>query len=171
MRLEHRTLGWYGDFIDTGRWFEQAYGHYEARIAFPAGKGYWPAFWLLDGWDHSSTDELDTMEVCANPLGLNGGNDASLLHNTIHSTVQIGNDTRTSDLSLDWHVYGIDWRPGTVTFFLDGAPVWTYTGPAVPSSSMVVALNFGVGGGWCGAPDLTTPTSAEMLVDWVRVSP
>lgn len=43
-------------------------GYFEARIQMPAGKGAWPAFWLMSqnstGAEHlSSTAELDTVEA------------------------------------------------------------------------------------------------------------
>jgi hypothetical protein len=40
--------------------------------------------------------------------------------------------------------------------------------PAVP---LPLILDLGVGGEFCGAADATTPSHAQMLVDWVRALP
>ena len=173
MSVAHRSTGWYTDLIDTKTTFTQKYGYFEARIKIPKGTGLWPAFW---NYYSSSTTvaEIDTMEVCANPIGTNGGNDASLLHTTIHWTGggSLGHAYRSVDLSQAFHVYAVDWRSSYIKFYLDGNLVWTFTDTAhIPNVAEPLILNLGVGGSWCGAPDSSTPSNATMLVDWVRVRP
>ena len=114
------------------------------------------------------------MEVCANPIHMNGGNDASLLHTNIHwlNGGNEGDATRTSDLSLAYHVYAFDWRADHISFYLDGVKVWTFTDDAhIPHVALPLILNLGVGGSWCGSPTSSTADGAKMLVDWVRVRP
>lgn len=163
----NRSGTWYSDMIDTKREFTFTYGYAEARMAIPKGTGLWPAFWLY----LSDVDEIDTMEVCANPLGTNGGNDASVLHTTVHNSAGApGKSTAAGDLSLAWHTYGVDWRPTYIAFYLDGIQVWRETS-ALIATPKAVLLDLGLGGSWCGNPTSSTPQSSEMLVDWVRVRP
>jgi beta-glucanase (GH16 family) len=149
--------------------FVQLYGLFEANIKIPKGRGLWPAFW---GYYDANSAEIDTMEICANPIGERSGNDASLLHTTVHwSTGSSGHATRAVDLSLDYHVYGVDWRADHISFTLDGVEVWRFTDTAhIPTVALPLILNLAVGGSWCGPSDGTTPSPATMLVDWVRVS-
>jgi beta-glucanase (GH16 family) len=174
IRASSRANGWYSDLIDTKYTWTQRYGTFEARIRVPRGKGLWPAFW---GYYNSGTGyvgELDAMEVCANPVGLNNGNDVTLLHNYVHwaNNGSAGLNTRTVDLSEDYHVYAIDWRADHVSFYLDGVETWRYTDTThIPNVPLPIILNLGVGGSWCSPPDATTPDGATMLVDWVRVRP
>jgi len=163
-----RSGTWYSTVVDSKSTFTFTYGYAEARIAIPEGTGLWPAFWLYD----TGIDEIDTMEICANPLGTNGSNDASLLHTTVHygSSSQVASQDRASDLSLGWHTYGVDWRPDHIAFYLDGVQVWRETSVQI-STPKAILLNLGLGGSWCGNPTASTPTSSTMLVDWVRVTP
>lgn len=172
MRVDQRSDGWYGDIIDTKTTFTQQYGYFEARIKVPKGRGLWPAFWGYSS-GYGTEGEIDGMEICANQIGDNGGNDASLLHTTIHWPGDAsGQAFRSVDLSEAYHVYAFDWRSTAIRFYLDGQLVWTFTDTAhIPTMALPVILNLGVGGAWCGSPDATTPDGAEMLVDWVRVRP
>ncbi len=74
-----------------------------------------------------------------------------------------------------YHVFGVDWRPGSVTWLVDGVAQRTVTRADVGSSPWVfdkpffVLLNVAVGGTWPGSPDATTRFPQQMLVDWVRV--
>jgi beta-glucanase (GH16 family) len=173
MAVDHRSTGWYGDLIDTKTTFTQKYGYFEARIKVPKGTGLWPAFWSYYSGNGTEA-EIDTTEICANPIGSHGGNDASLDHTTVHWTGggSLGHAARTVDLSLAYHVYAVDWRSSYIKFYLDGSLVWTFTDTAhIPNVALPLILNLGVGGTWCGAPDSSTPDGARMLVDWVRARP
>jgi beta-glucanase (GH16 family) len=173
MQVDRRSNGWYGENIDTRTTFSQKYGYFEARIKVPKGPGLWPAFWTY-GAPNGSAAEIDTMEICANPLGTNGGNDAHELHNTVHWAGGATTTGRyyTVDLSLAYHVYAVDWRANAIRFYLDGVLTWTYSDTSrIPTVALPIVLNLGVGGQWCGPSNSTTPDGAAMLVDWVRVRP
>lgn len=173
-KVQKRSDGkWYADLIDTKNTFTQTYGFYEARMKIVEGKGFWPAFWLYNGTFGTDGDEIDIMEICANPNGLNGGNDVTLLHQTVHKGTMANQiwspkGEMGASLASDWHVYGVDWRPTYIAFYLDGKELWRESSMLI-STPKAVLLNFGVGGSWCSAPDATTPVSAEMLTDWVHV--
>jgi beta-glucanase (GH16 family) len=161
---------WHTGTLDTETHWLSHYGKWEARIQVPLGYGMWPAFW---GYN-SNGQEIDALESCDGPAGSHGGNDVTLVHQSVHfdnTSPRIADDSRHGDLSLGFHVYGVDWRAGKIQFYFDGAPMGAAITSNVPSSSMPLILNLGVGGTWCGNPLSTTPIHNDMLVDWVHVSP
>ena len=164
---------WVSALLDTKETWTQQYGRFEARIQVPEGQGLWPAFWSYRSGPGGAA-ELDPMEICSSPLGTNGGNDAGLLHQTIHwrGDGQQAQNTRTGDLGGGFHVYAVDWRADHVTFYLDGRQTWTFADPAnIPAAPLPLILDLAVGGSYCGPPDASTPATATMLVDWVHVLP
>jgi beta-glucanase (GH16 family) len=166
--------GWVSSLLDTKTTWTQKYGYFEARMKIPEGRGMWPAFWSYHGGGPGGDAEIDTMEVCANPLGTNGGNDASELHTTVFwaGGRSAREETRSADLSLDFHVYGVDWRRDHLAFYLDGKEVARFTDAShIPSVAMPLILDLAVGGSWCGASDSTTPDNSQLLVDWVHARP
>lgn len=61
-----------------------------------------------------------------------------------------------------WHTYGVDWEPGSVTYYYDGHQVGQITSGVI-SAPMYLILNDAVpGGGYIHAP-------STMKVDYVRV--
>lgn len=164
---------WRGGHLSTWGDFEQEFGIWEARIKIPKGRGLWPAFWPLKSGTVpclGGKEEWDIMEVLSNPIGERNGEDASLVFQTLHfgDGTQHMTWTRSVDLSLDYHVYGMEWRADFVQFTLDGAPTKRWNG-AIRGKAHI-RLDMAVGG-WPGPSDATTPSPATMLVDWVRVRP
>lgn len=159
------TGRYYGDHrSETG--FEATYGFFEIRAKIPAGQGLWPAFWMLPS-SHDSLPEIDIMEVL--------GHDPSRLEMHFHHPdangrkKSEGHDVVTTDLSAGWHVYGVDWSPDRIVWYLDGKEVWRHAEPdEVPNEPMYLLINLAVGGTWPGSPDRTTPFPARFLIDYVR---
>jgi beta-glucanase (GH16 family) len=167
--------------IKTQGLFSQAYGRFEARIKIPAGQGMWPAFWMLGkdiaavGWPKCG--EIDIME--------NIGKEPGMVNGSLHGPSTAG---RTSDLSApfslpagqnfadDFHLYAVEWEPGTIRFYVDSnlyatfnSPQWPAGGTWVFDHPFFIILNLAVGGDWPGAPDNTTVFPKQMLVDYIRV--
>lgn len=161
---------WHTGCLDTEtKWLATPGTRWEARMQLPRGLGLWPAFW---GYDKSG-QEIDVIEACCGPDGSRGGNDLTKLHQSIHydnTSPRIVRDTEHPGMTTGFHVYGVDWRAGAVQFTFDGEPQGAPVTEHVPTVGMPLILNLGIGGGWCGEPDAATPTVAEMLVDYVRVS-
>lgn len=157
--------------------FEQRYGRFEARIRVPAGRGIWPAFWMLGadidevGWPRSG--EIDVMEF--------RGQEVNVLHASIHGPGHAGDQAYTrryvlpdGRLDTDFHVYAVEWGPDRITWFLDDEPYHVARRDEVPGEwvydhPFFMLLNVAVGGAFVGhvGPDVTFPRT--MLVDWVRV--
>jgi beta-glucanase (GH16 family) len=179
------TSCWYGPCqytsarLITESKFAQAYGRFEARIKIPRGQGMWPAFWLLGddiytaGWPNSG--EIDVME--------NIGKEPGTTHGSLHSPGHSGANSLTAAYTLpngkaladDFHVYGVDWKPDSITWSVDGRAYATKTRADVGSNPwpfdhpFFAILNVAVGGGWPGSPDASTSFPQRMLVDYVRV--
>ena len=155
------------------------YGLIEARMQIPYGDGLWPGFWMLGnsvmtGTSWPACGEIDIME-----------NVPQMGSSTIQSSLHGGNNFNTgnqtgvsSPINSAFHIYGVNWYPQTVQFFVDD-----YTHPFVtltPSSSggtwefdngnYFLLFNLAVGGNWPSpGPDGNTPWPAKMMVDYVRI--
>jgi len=157
------------DVEDLGRAprFAFQYGYVEMRAQVPAGRGLFPAFWMLP-ITHEPKPEIDVMEVI--------GQEPGILHTYFHYRDadgverRRGADSRTVDLSAGWHVFAADWQPGRIIWYLDGVERWRYQDAHdVPDEPMYLLVNLAVGGKWPGPPDNSTRLPAELLVDYVRV--
>ena len=143
------------------------YGTVEARFKAPAGRGLWPAIWLLPA-SKESRPEIDLLEMI--------GQDPSELILHFHPEDRDADSpskrVRVSDPDLagGWHTIGLSWTPGKLVYTLDGTPVWTVTGNQVPSEPMYLVLNLAVGGAYPGPPDSGTPFPATFEIDYVRMS-
>jgi beta-glucanase (GH16 family) len=140
------------------------YGYIAARVWVPAGKGIFPAFWLLDS-DYSDRSEIDIMETI--------GSDPSTLQMHYHGrSGEYGATYRNPQpLSAGWHTYALDWQPGRLKWYLDGVQRASLSRSDVPANPHYVLLNLAVGGrnSWPGAPDSRTRFPSVMKVAWLRV--
>ena len=91
------------------------YGKVDVRFRLPAGRGLWPAIWLLPA-SKNSLPETDLLEVT--------GEDTGLLRMRLHpknrSALSIGKDYRLPNgksLAEGWHTVSLDWTPGKLVFF------------------------------------------------------
>lgn len=141
--------------------FTFQYGYIEARIRIPSGQGLWPAFWMWPA-DYADPPELDIMEIL--------GHQPGILYMATHypgGTAEY--NYSGADLSQEYHVYGCEWTPTSVVWYLDGVERARLTDPAkIPQEAMYLILNLAVGGDWPG-PVSDSVLPATMQVDWVRV--
>lgn len=145
--------------------FSQRYGLFEVRAKFPAGKGLWPAFWLLPD-NSGGPPELDVFEFL--------GHTPTTLHTTFHSIARgrrAGGtrEVRTVNLTEAFHTYGVEWTPQTLIYYLDDVEVARFPTPADMHRPMYMIANLAIGGSWPGAPDAYTVFPATLQIDWVRV--
>src|SRR5260370_1177484 len=118
--------------LKTQGLFSQAYGRFEARIKIPAGQGMWPAFWMLGnnitsvGWP--TCGEIDIME--------NIGREPGTVHGSLHSSSTVAQTTdATAAFTLPagqnfadaFHLYAVEWEPGTLRFYVDANLYATFT--------------------------------------------
>jgi beta-glucanase (GH16 family) len=167
--------------LKTQGLFSQAYGRFEARIKLPAGQGMWPAFWMLGndiatiGWPQCG--EIDIME--------NIGKEPDTVHGSLHGPSSKGPTSDFSEHFLlpaglkfanDFHLYAVEWEPGSFRFFVDTTlyatrkqSQWPAGGTWAFEHPFFLLLNVAVGGDWPGSPDNSTVFPQQMLVDYVRV--
>ncbi len=144
--------------------FHQRYGYFEIRAQLPAGKGLWPAFWLLPS-DGTWPPEIDAMEML--------GHAPAAYFVAVHArppgpAVDSVTAVPSPDLTAGFHVFGVAWRPNVIRFFLDGALVHEEATPSDMHRPMYLLANLAVGGvnSWPGAaaPDQT----GVYRIAWIR---
>ncbi len=164
-RLVSRTKG---DFL---------YGRITVRAKLPAGRGTWPAIWMLPtdweygGWPKSG--EIDIMEHV--------GYDPNNVHFSIHNEVNNGGNSKTSGgkkittATTDFHEYRVDWTPYAIRGYFDGQLVYTFVNEGKGYTTWPfnkrfhLLLNIAVGGNWGGAQGVDeTVFPAAMEIDYVR---
>jgi beta-glucanase (GH16 family) len=146
--------------------FSFRYGRIAARMRVPAGRGLWPAFWMMGanigriGWPRCG--EIDVMEL----LGQNP--------RKVYGTIG-GHITVRRSLARGFHVYAARWTPTYVRFSLDGHAYETVRRSEYSrrlnwalDNRMFILLNLSVGG-WAGRPGHATRFPARLKVDWVHV--
>jgi beta-glucanase (GH16 family) len=159
----------YSGVLCTARKFSQKYGLFEIKMKAAPGIGAWPAFWLLP--EVSSLDdnhwppEIDVLE------------EFPLLHrNQTHWATQ-GDDGAGdwadmpggSDVSDDFHVYGVEWTESTLTWFVDGQQI--ASAPNNVNEPMYLLVNVAVGGTWYAGETGHDSWDLDPLVDTYRADP
>src|ERR1700736_2066789 len=93
------------------------------------------------------------------------------VYSTVHRHgVQEQHTVHTVDLSKGFHTYGVDWEPGSETFYIDGQVTAVLKNTALISNEPArLILDLAVGGSWGGAPNASTPSPADMQVSDMAV--
>ena len=174
--------------IESQGKFDFTFGKVEARARITKHpNGAFPAIWLMPskfiypGWP--ACGEIDIMEHL---------NQDAFIYSTIHThytntlnKVQEYPKFATPACNVDeYNVYGMEWTPEKITFFLNDKEVFSYPNlhleneaemkqwPFTADSKWYIILNMGLGGrpgSWAGQID-DANMPAEMQIDWVRVS-
>ena len=175
--------------IKTEGKFTFTFGKVEVRAKITKyPNGAFPAIWLMpskfiyDGWPYCG--EIDMMEHIKQ--------DAWIYH-TIHThytfnlkqTADPVNHTTVKCNFEEYNVYGMEWTPDEINFFVNGEKTLTYPNlkledeaekmqwPFTKDAEFFLILNMGLGGdrpdSWAGPID-DENLPAVMEVDWVRVS-
>jgi beta-glucanase (GH16 family) len=125
--------------VTAAKFLNRTYGFYECCMK-PCGE--WDAFWL---WTSNKPGgikyEIDIMEMECNT------NNAFTI--TIHDHGIDGNSgsalgtkkfTLKKSLTNNYHVWGCNWRPDGISFYLDGILLWVYTGK-IPDTDCFLWVN------------------------------
>lgn len=162
----NKVFNYTSGMVNSMNAFTQKYGYFAMRAKMPAGKGYWPAFWLLPQ-SAQWPPEIDVLEVL--------GHDNTTAYQTLHyndvtgAHKSFGAAVKTSDMGQSYKVYAVTWQPGLLIYTIDGVETSRVTTSFVPNEPFYILMNLAVGGYWPGNPDATTTFPQDMLVDWVRV--
>ncbi|MGE7776199.1 glycoside hydrolase family 16 protein [Chitinophaga sp. NPDC101104] len=158
-----------GDFL---------YGRFEIKAKLPAGKGTWPAIWMLPtDWaygDWPKSGEIDIMEHV--------GYDPNRVHMSVHTEAynhSIGTQ-KTAATTVDkaigeFHVYRVDWTPYAIRGYIDGSLLFTFTNESKGyktwpfDKKFHFLLNIAVGGNWGGQQGIDDSVfPATLEIDYVR---
>lgn len=171
--------------VNTQNKHDIKYGYIEARIKFPQGKGFLPAFWMMPQDEEyygqwPKCGEIDIAEVLGDNIGTNFG---TIHYGAPHKQNQGTYTLKSGDFANEYHTFAIDWEPGLIKWFVDGEQYYETNDwftkleygeekpyPAPFDQPFHVILNVAVGGDWPGDPDETTTfdDKAAMKVDYVR---
>lgn len=155
------------------------------RARLPEGQGLWPAFWGLPLFDlgkwpedyrGSILPEVDAMEF----INREGKN---VFHTTTHTYNQARRSSSSTltarahkhtcpadvDFTRDFHHYHLMRTDLQILFGLDGVIIDQHDMflDEVMQGTWSMLLNTAVGGGWPGAPDDTTPDSADFVISCI----
>lgn len=157
------------------------YGRFEIRAQVPAGKGTWPAIWMLGanirrlGWP--GCGEIDIMEHL--------GKDPSTIHGTLHYANPNQHEekrhlsagkTMTTPKPADagFHLFAMEWDEKAISLFCDGQKYHTFDldqaglGADNPfRKPQYLLINLALGG-WGGPVD-SQAMPQRYLIDYVRV--
>lgn len=146
--------------------FAQAYGRFVVRAKLPGTRGIWPAHWLLPN-DGGWPPEIDIMELL--------GHEPTKVYLTNHwgangrSHAHKGGSFAGPNFTRGFHTFAVEWQPGRVRWFVDGALRFQSTSGVPAYRPFYVILNTAVGGDWPGRPDATTVFPQFHDIDYARV--
>lgn len=161
---------------NKGDWL---YGRFEIKAKLPAGKGTWPAIWMLStDWaygDWPKSGEIDIMEHV--------GYDPNNIHISAHTEKYYFkiNTQKTATKIIDnattqFHLYRLDWTPYALRGYIDDQLVFQFVNEGAGyavwpfDKRFHLLLNLAVGGDWGGAQGVDdTIFPVAMDVDYVRV--
>jgi len=164
--------------LDSRSLRDFTYGRFEARLKVPAGRGYWPAFWLLgSNGSWPACGEMDVMEI--------GGSRPAMVRSSLHGPNFFGGGALTQQLTLpagsfaaDYHLFVVEWTHDGIRYLIDDQPyhvrthaeldrlqdTWVFDAP------FHIILDLAVGGVFDGPPTADTAFPGDMVVDYVKVS-
>lgn len=188
IEARHETLDpkrfpdWGGQEYTSARIFSKGagwtYGFYEIRAKLPCAPGTWPAIWMLPvamkAWPDDG--EIDIMEQV--------GAEPNLIYSSLHTKLfnHVMKTQRSAQKSVPtsctaFHLYQLDWRPGSITIGVDGRGIlrvrndrpggkgaWPFLAP------FKLILNLAIGGSWAAAKGIDDAAMPQrMEIDYVRV--
>jgi len=104
------------------------YGRIEVKAKLPAGRGTWPAIWMLASTtplNWPGDGEMDIMEHV--------GFDPGVVHANVHTKeynhsigINKGNKILVPDAMQAFHVYSMEWDADKIVFFVDEKAYFTF---------------------------------------------
>jgi len=155
------------------------YGYFEVRAKLPAGKGTWPAIWMMparDAYgDWPASGEIDIMEFV--------GFEPDKIHTSVHTKsfnhriqTQKTRNAFVNGVTADFHTYAMEWNEKGIFWYVDDKPFYSFLNTGKGSAewpfdkSFFLILNVAMGGSWGGMNGMDASLKkADMVVDYVRV--
>jgi len=146
--------------------FSFTFGYVEARVRIPEGQGLWPALWMLPT-TRQSLPEVDIFEFV--------GERPDVVEMHTHwledgRERQRGAEYRGPNFADGWHTFGLEWKPDSLTWIVDGEVRWQVTNVVeIPQEPMYLVANLAVGGDFTQRPSPETKFPAALEIDYVKV--
>jgi beta-glucanase (GH16 family) len=147
------------------------YGKVEARAKLPAGRGTWPAIWMLGSNINTASwpacGEIDIMEHV--------GNDQDRIYGTLHYPGRSGGNADgasklITNATTEFHKYSLEWSAATIKIFVDDQLIHSVGNTSnIPfNHDFFLILNLAMGGAFGGTIDPTL-NAATLEIDYIRV--
>jgi beta-glucanase (GH16 family) len=188
---QNRTATYSSGKVVTRDKYAFKYGRIDFSCKLPAGKGLWPAVWLLPqnspygGW--AASGEIDVMEAKGRLTGESSG--ALHFGGEWPGNTYLGNGYSFPDgkrIDTDFHVYSAVWEEGSIKWYVDGNCFFVvkndqWHSTAAPQNQYApfdtpfyIIMNLAVGGWFDSGINPNTDILPQnfpvtMLVDYVRV--
>jgi beta-glucanase (GH16 family) len=157
--------------VSTQGLFKQKYGYFEMRAKVPAGKGYWPAFWLMPETGRW-TSEIDISEF--------RGHLTDTVHYGFHYDFALQNQHGLTasipvDAAAGFNNYAVHWTPERIDYLFNGTVMHSVTEvEAVQSAEdeMYIILNVALASqhsGWIPTIDAETDLNQKYEIEYIRV--
>lgn len=183
--IEARLDNFDGSPYSSGRVFGSGkkdilYGRIDVRAKLPAGRGTWPAIWMMPTspvsyGDWPNSGEIDIMEHV--------GYDMNVVHSAVHTESfnwQLGSQKTSSidvsNVATEFHVYRLDWTAEGLFTYVDNVPLFQFANAHAGSATWPfdkpfhLILNIAIGGNWGGLEGIDDSIFPQkMEVDYVRV--
>ncbi len=155
------------------------YGRIEIRAKMPAGRGLWPAFWMLPqnfkSFSGVSKGEIDILEYV--------GYEPDIVHFSLHTKANnslLGNEITKSKKAAKadkyFHIYRMDWASYGIRGYIDGKKYFEYLNNGKGkkywpfNEIFFLIINLAVGGDWGGYKGVDNSIfPATLEIDYVRV--
>lgn len=160
------------------------YGYIEARIKVPYAYGLWPSFWTFRGDGVPTTEnasEIDIFEMNGDKEPDKAGTNLHMSYcphnapsvpcptdrsqNTCAGVPCFGQDINIGLYDNVWNVWGLEWTPSKITWYLNGVPVRQELNPGITAP---VKFFMSMGVTQWALPFPGVPFSHEMYVDYIR---
>jgi len=133
------TYPWTSGMVTTQKSFEFTYGFVEVSAQIANGNGMWCALWLGPA-SEAGVPEVDIAETWG------AGTASTWLGFYLHlpGGVRPSRQIHTKSLMTGWHTFAVDWEPSSLTWYVDGVKMFTYTGSGIPQVPMYFLANLAV---------------------------
>ncbi len=177
------TSGW----VETELFSQIRYGYLESRMKLPYGHGLWPAFWTFGaggGEQRSNVAEIDIFEMLGSEpptqMGTNLHMDYCRCPGNSCACEFFGQvrcpdvnpeilcnrlDLEIPDYSEDYLVYGLEWSPDKIIWYVNGKMVRNSANPGIVDPVRVIYSLAVIP--W-DPPDESTPFPSAMYIDYFK---
>lgn len=164
--------------VSTADW---QYGKVEVRAKLPAGRGTWPAIWMMPGdWTFNDGNWPDVGEI---DIMEHVGWDLNVVHASAHSKDyqwQVGTQKTGTivvpNATTEFNNYIMEWSPEVMKTYVNDSLYFVYENEGLGETKWpydkpyYLILNVAVGGAWGSVKGIdTTVFPQTMEVEYVRV--